>query len=108
MSQATLIKSHLESFRGDAGLYKLSPPMSDYGDELTQYTHVIVSAVTLPDNNVETYIFPADSEGNILDWGELPGSMKGTLSHTHALREAGYEIVTTLPALPAPSAEAAE
>ena len=36
----------------------------------------------------ETYVFPADSEGNITDWAELPGSFKGEANHTEALR--GY------------------
>ena len=41
----------------------------------------------------ETYIFPADEDGNVLDWGELEGSYRGGMDHEEALHNAGYEIV---------------
>jgi hypothetical protein len=108
MKTATLIKRFDSGeFNGDARLYKVDPPMplrdwtaDKLGVKDTEY--VVVSAVTLDFggmmrgqsiyNSTETYIFPADETGEITDWGELDGSMKGTLKHSEALREAGYEV----------------
>ena len=46
------------------------------GDEELFSNYVVVSGVD--DFYVcETYIFPADERGNVLDWGELPGSFQG-------------------------------
>ena len=97
MKTATEIK-RLEGFTGDARLYKLSDPMGyDFDwdtDELQKETdHVIVSATVALFTGLETYIFPADAEGKIANWGELPGSYRGGLDHATALRGAGYEIV---------------
>lgn len=41
----------------------------------------------------ETYIFPADKDGKITDWGELDGSFQGDWDHVQALKNAGYEPV---------------
>jgi len=94
MNKAIRIK-RLPSWRGDAALYKVEPPLD--GNE-----HVVVSAVDLAlrfptygdprPMQIETYIFPADEHGEVLDYGELSGSMKGTLDHAEALRRAGYEV----------------
>lgn len=94
---ATPIK-HLRGWQGEATLYKLS-------EQLAGNTHVIVSAIDIssrymrhPDDTtphsmlIETYIFGATEDGEVADWGELPGSLKGTLDHADALREAGYEV----------------
>jgi hypothetical protein len=51
------------------------------------------SAAITFDHGPETYLFPCDSEGNVNDWGELPGSFIGGMSHDDAIRRAGYEIV---------------
>lgn len=102
MNTATLVKEGLEGFRGEVNLYRLDPPLEGH-------EYVIVSAVELPDlalsmdsllNAVggypiateETYIFGSDSEGKVVDWSELPGSIKDTKDHAEALREAGYEV----------------
>lgn len=85
---ATLIKDKLEGFRGHAALYRLTPPIKDY-------EYVIASAVTTMQfggDGPETYLFPATAEGEIVNFGELPGSMKGTLSHAEALLNAGYSL----------------
>ena len=34
----------------------------------------------------------ADERGNVLDWGELPGSFQGYVDHEEALNCAGYEV----------------
>jgi hypothetical protein len=71
-------------------LYRVDPPV--VYDEDKETDHVIVSASVVPVSGPETYIFPADSEGNILDWAELEGSFRGDLDHTRALIGAGYVI----------------
>lgn len=85
--KATYIRD-LENFNGTAKLYKVDPPV-DYDDKKTD--HVAVSAV----NSVwacETYIFPANEKGDVLDWGELPGSQRGDAGHAEVLEQAGYEV----------------
>lgn len=39
----------------------------------------------------ETYIFPSDKNGNITDYGDLDGSMRGINCYKTALKKAGYE-----------------
>ncbi len=85
MPTATFIKS-LPEWRGDARLYKLDPPMEDDG---RKHEHVVVSAVSVF-GEPETYIFPANQDGAVTDFGELPGSEKGSLNHESALSRAGY------------------
>lgn len=89
---ATLVRANLPRFAGTAHLYRLSEPLREYDEEEgASYGHVVVSAaVTL--SGPETYIFGADETGEILDWGELPGSFKGALDHGEALSRAGYSI----------------
>ena len=92
MNKATLIK-HLDNFSGIAAIYKVSPPMRDFDGN--EWEYVIVSATTLPFTGcTETYIFPAHGANAITpaDWGEMPGSLKNTLSHSDALSNAGYQI----------------
>lgn len=95
MNKATLVK-RMSGFAGDARLFRLDPPMQykhwDDDDETRTAEHVIVSAVVAPFTGPETYIFESDDEGRIEDYMELPGSLRGTLSHTEALSGAGYEI----------------
>ena len=93
MRTATLIKADLPRFTGAASLYRLDPPLVDY-DEKTAAEYVIVSAAVVMFTGPETYIFAATPEGEVESWGEMKGSMRGTLDHADALREAGYEIVT--------------
>lgn len=104
MAIAEFIKT-ISGFNGEAALYKLNPPMTreiyDYEKsedqkgfkDIEYIEHVIVSAANVFFSGPETYIFPADKDGNILSWGELEGSYKGGLSHTKALFNAGYSIV---------------
>jgi hypothetical protein len=78
---AKMIKK-MATMRGDARLFELSEPLEGN-------IHVVVSAI---DNEfgTETYIFGCDNEGKITQWGELPGSQKGTITHTEVLNEIGY------------------
>lgn len=84
---------------GRAALYHLSYPATwakwDYDSDkmvprLTSY--VIVSAAVTPDGP-ETFIFPANPKGHLLDKGEMKGSFRGGLDHARALANLGYTIV---------------
>lgn len=76
--------------RGKMRFYRLDPPLQD--EELGPVEYVLVSAVIAPLSGPETYIFPADRDGNIVSWGELEGSYRGGLDHDAALARAGYEV----------------
>lgn len=79
----------------DARLYRLDPPLAakdwDTG-EMVSHEYVRTSATVVMFSGPETYIFPADENGEVTDWGELEGSYKGGLDHEEALRGAGYEV----------------
>jgi len=81
------------------GLYRLSEPVPyghDYGEDYetdqpeghTEY--VMISAATVMFSGPETFIFPTDKEGNVIDWGEMEGSYRGGLDHEEAIRQAGW------------------
>lgn len=91
MKTATF-KKRLETFTGYAALYELSEPLKPYAIDETdaEYNYVAVSAV-LAWCGLETYIFGADENGNVLSWLELPGSSRGVYCHKTALENAGYE-----------------
>ena len=76
----------------DARLYRLSHPVR-YGNGGDRTRTVIVSAAVVPFMGPETYIFPTNDEGDVLDWGELEGSFRGGLDHEAALRGAGYTLM---------------
>lgn len=86
---------------GDIRLYKLSEPMTwyargngeDVDDERRETSYVAVSATVVSMSGPETYIFPADEDGKILDMIELGGSFQGRLDHVKALRDAGYVVI---------------
>lgn len=86
---ATKIKN-LDEFQGHAALYHLSEPLEGYDGESHEW--VIVSSAHIPFGfgGCETYIFPANSDGIVLDWSELPGSTKDVYHHATALENAGY------------------
>ena len=94
---ATLIRRDLPEFVGHASLYGVLPGVAYDADGVTHTTnYVIVSAVYDYLNN-ETFIFPADESGSVIDWGELDGSLRGTTSHRKALEGAGYKLVAPSP-----------
>ena len=59
---------------------------------LGEYEYVVVSAVSVPHSGPETYLFPSDQDGDITDWGELPGSQRGTLDTGRVLLDAGLRV----------------
>lgn len=82
---------NMTNFRGAAALYHVEPPLPDYNDK--EHSYVVASAVIAPFGGAETYLFPADKDGNVMDWGEMPGSQKGTLSHEEVFEGLGYGYV---------------
>jgi len=84
-------------FSGDAKLYRLSEKVGydwDWDTEifLKHTEYVIVSALRVAFSGPETYIFPADHDGNVISWCELGGSFKGELNHERALHNIGFLI----------------
>ncbi len=86
----------IEGWNGDARLYRLTPPLASeplISDEpVCFYEYVVVSAVDAPFSGPETLIFGANEGGYVDDFGELPGSYTGGLSHYTALGGAGYTV----------------
>ena len=91
-----------EDFTGVQKLYLLSKDV-DYFEwskdcsysRILSTGYVVVSAVVLEflrEVQTETYIFPANKEGQILSFRELPGSYKGGLDHETALNNMGYTL----------------
>ena len=93
---ATLIREDLPEFIGHASLYGVLPGIAYRNVVGVKHTtnYVIVSAVHDYLIN-ETFIFPADESGSVIDWGELDGSLRGTTSHQAALGVAGYRLVAS-------------
>lgn len=95
---AKLVKWVNNSINLLQAVYKLSEPVTfpEYrydGEEGSTSEHVLVSGV----NSVyahETYIFPCDEAGYVLDLGELAGSFQGGIDHGAALAGLGYEVVS--------------
>ncbi|MEN9491135.1 MAG: hypothetical protein RJA63_1584 [Pseudomonadota bacterium] len=83
----------LDGFNGSAALFNLTPPLLvvGYGDVVDTHDFVVVSAADVMFSGPETYIFPADADGNVTNWIELDGSFRGSLDMWRALRNAGYE-----------------
>ena len=95
---ATLIRRDLPEFVGHASLSGVLPGVAYDADGVTHTTnYVIVSAVH--DHLInETFIFPADESGSVIDWGELDGSsLREAISHQEALEYAGYKLVPPSP-----------
>ncbi len=101
MGTAVLVKKNLSGATGTAHLYRLDPPIEQKdwdGNVEATHEYVRVSATVVPNfgfsdvGGPETYIFPADETGEVLDWGEVDGSYRGGLDHEEALHRAGYEV----------------
>ena len=96
MRTYTKIIKNLDDWLGDASLYKLSEFIAynepfekdDPPAEKTEF--IVVSSVTAIFSGPETFIFPADKEGNCLNWSQLEGSYQGGLDHIKALNNLGF------------------
>ena len=101
MKTATLIKEDVnDEAPGYQSLYKVSPPVEydkPWDDKkvskakTTEY--IVVSAANVMMSGPETYIFPSNEKGEVIDWTELDGSYRGGLDHHEALTNAGYEVL---------------
>ena len=98
MKKAKLIRDGIISESGASQIVvELPNPIGydrdwDTGEITKETKYVLVSAVNVMFSGPETYIFPCDKEGNVLNWTDLDGSMRGTLSHEKALHNMGYEL----------------
>ena len=89
MKTATLINDDLGGFTGSAKLYKVNPPVEyDDGDKSTLF--IVASATAAAFSGSETFLFPADGDGNVVDWGALESSCRGGLDCDKAIEGAGY------------------
>lgn len=82
----------------DARVFRLDPPLSRFDDTVEETViidTVVVSAIreAFDTGLPETYIFPADEEGNVVDWGELPGSARNVHDVEGVLNKLGYTVV---------------
>ena len=92
MMKAIFIRN-INNNKADQKLYKVDPPMMMGWDrDKTPVDYVIVSGAYFPYSGPETYIFPANEEGGIIDWTELDGSFRGYIDHEVALENAGYSV----------------
>lgn len=91
MKTAKLIKQLNDS----QSLYECNPPLG-WSDSDKSYEFVVASINLESSQKIlgyaEVYLFGADKSGNIVDWVELPGSMKHTSEHNRAFENAGYTI----------------
>jgi hypothetical protein len=105
MNTAQLLMDNLKNFNGHAALYRLNPPLKAYDGE-TEHELVVLStarpmypatpSLTEADHGrsrSETFIFPANKKGEVIDWLELPGSQMDATSHQKVLEDAGYVVV---------------
>lgn len=95
---ATFIRDLPRSeWNGTAKLYRVDPPAEyGWGDRTSTTEYVIASATNAMFSGPETYLFPGDEAGQVLDWGELEGSYRGALDHERAITGAGYTIAQTV------------
>lgn len=91
MNTAQLLKDNLPGYNGHAALYRVNPPLKGWdGDD--SYSLVVLSTAEVLGRH-ETYIFPADKDGQVTDWLELQGSQKDVTSHQQIFANAGYTVV---------------
>lgn len=83
----TFVKD-LEGFTGTAKLWKVEPFVEyEWSEDLGRMlaTDHVVTSATRSLGEPETYAFPATPEGEVLDWGELPGSINGVMDHFYVI-----------------------
>jgi len=80
MRKFEFIKDLSERFSGKAHLFRVDPPVEYVAaqDEAGYASYVVASATMVPLRGPATLIFPANEEGELLDWGEI-GGKRGTL-----------------------------
>jgi len=71
-------------------LYKFEPPIKDWDDNLI--TYAVLSSISNFFTE-ETYIFASNEKGDVSNWAELEGSMRGNHTHEEILKNLDYKIV---------------
>ena len=74
-------------------LYKLEKPMiiSSFDGQYESFDYIIASKVDHAFAQ-EVMLFPADADGNILDWLDI-GCVKGTPTIEYVMKQYGYDVV---------------
>src|ERR1700679_2233703 len=89
--EAVLVKKLKKNWRGDARLYKISPPHTPwYEDE--EYKYVVVSCVSTHEKRNETIIFGSTVNGKV-DFKKDLLFEYNHIDHEEALRRFGYKLV---------------
>ena len=73
MTEVKTIRKNLPNFNGDAWLVKK-------GDD-----YFVVSGAQAMITGWEVLVFPADKDGEVTDWGEIPGGR--AITHEQAIAE---------------------
>lgn len=89
--KATFVKE-ADGFKEYAELFRLERLKKENG---VTFGFIVVSPIkkAFDTQRPETYIFPADPNGEVLSWEELKGSFQGAMDISKALRDGGYEEV---------------
>ncbi len=94
--KATFVKDVSAKFWGIVRLYKVTPKATyTLVSQKQRQTSYVVSSAATAYGEPETYIFPANRSGTVLDWGELSVSGMGFLDCDRAMRDAGYTLDAT-------------
>jgi len=70
--------------------YYFDPPLEDYDG--TKHETAVISSAHFGES-YECYIFPCDRSGKWLSYVEMPGSMRGTISHDDVFDNIGYRLI---------------
>jgi hypothetical protein len=77
-------------------VYRLDPPVTvsnDWDECIDLIEYVMISRVDdVCGYGPETYMFQCDENGQVLEWMEMDGSMKGDWSHEDVIKEAGWTL----------------
>lgn len=96
---ATLVRRQRSGGGADQGLYLMDPPFesmdawSEDPEETTRHRYVLASKAYVSWTGPETYLFAADRDGNVTDWAELSGSLRGDYTDEEVFDLSGYEVI---------------
>lgn len=79
---------------GDGVLWHLDKPV-EYEDKEGNpaKTNYVITSMIANLWAYETLAFPANEQGEVLDWGEVGGDWHVLVSHDDVIRSMGYEVV---------------
>ena len=75
-------------------VYRLEPPYQPERGAAVEYVLASAAMINYGGGKFypETYLFHCDECGDVINWSELPGSLKGSLNAREALNGLGYEV----------------